>query len=416
MKVASAERLRDMLRSMFWLPAALSVVASVGAAIGLVALDHSVRFSSTSFLYPGPPAGARSFLSSITQAMISFTGLVFTITIIVLQLTSAQFSPRALRMFLRDRTIQLTLGVFISTAIYAMTVQREVTGSAGHHPFVPRVAVTGAFILVLTSAGLFVRYIDHVANMIRVVNILGDVAGEARALIETRYPAGRPPVAPPPAQPPAQRQVAADRPGAVVSVNEQALVRLAGQAGLVVRLIPRVGDFVPAGAPLVSLHPDGTGRHRDGQPADRQLRAEISQDRERTLEQDLAFGFRQLVDVAERALSPAVNDPTTASQAIDMIHDLLRRLASRHLPAGVFEDGQGRARLIVPQYGFADFLDLTVGEIWRYGAGAAQIPGRLEAMLADLATAAMPEHLPAVGSWADRIGGRAIGGQAGVSG
>lgn len=122
--MASWGRLRDKLRSTFWLIPAACVAAAIGAAAGLIALDHYLGPISTAFPYPGPPSGAHSFLSSITQAMASFTALVFFITIVVLQLTSGQFSPRALRAFLRDRTIRFALGIFVSTFVYSMLVQR----------------------------------------------------------------------------------------------------------------------------------------------------------------------------------------------------------------------------------------------------------------------------------------------------
>ena len=330
--MVSLERVRDELRSMFWLVPAACVAVAIGAAVGLVALDQVLRPVSTGVLFPGPPEGARSFLSSITQAMIAFTGLVFSITIVVLQLTSGQFSPRVLRAFLRDRAIQFALGVFVSTFVYAMVVQRAVTGSAGHDPFVPRIAVTGAFVLVLASVGLFIFYIHHVANMIRVATIVTTLGAESRELLERRYPAGQPAAGPAPGLGPAGRTVAAARAGVLVSVNEAALVRLASQAGCVVELAARVGDFLPQGAPLARIHPDGdqTGPGID----EARLLGEVAQDTERTMEQDLAFGFRQLVNIAERALSPATNDPTTACQALDMLHDLLRRLSVRYLPTG----------------------------------------------------------------------------------
>jgi uncharacterized membrane protein len=402
--VVSFERVRDELRSMFWLVPAACVVVAIGAAVGLVVLDQALGPVSTGVLFPGPPAGARSFLSSITQAMIAFTGLVFSITIVVLQLTSGQFSPRVLRAFLRDRGIQFALGVFISTFVYAMVVQRAVTGSVGHHAFVPRIAVTGAFILVLASVGLFIFYIHHVANMIRVATIVTNLGIESRELLERRYPAAQPPAGSAPHLGPAARTVAAPGAGVLVSVNEGALVRLACQAGCVVVLAARVGDFLPEGAPLAFLHPGGgTGPGID----EARLLAEVAQDTERTMEQDLAFGFRQLVDIAERALSPSTNDPTTACQALDMLHDLLRRLSARHLPSGRLSGPDGSLRLIVPQYSFADFADLAVQEIWRYGSDAAQVPGRITAMLADLSAAALPEHLPVLRRWAARIGGGA---------
>ena len=403
--MVSLERVRDELRSMFWLVPAACAAVAIGAAVGLVALDQALGPVSTGVLFPGPPEGARSFLSSITQAMIAFTGLVFSITIVVLQLTSGQFSPRVLRTFLRDRAIQFALGVFVSTFVYAIVVQRAVTGSVGHDPFVPRIAVTGAFVLVLASVGLFIFYIHHVANMIRVATIVTTLGAESRELLERRYSAGQPAAGPAPGLGPAGHTVAAARAGVLVSVNEAALVRLACQAGCVVELAARVGDFLPQGAPLARIHPDGD---QAGPGIDEaRLLGEVAQDTERTMEQDLAFGFRQLVDIAERALSPATNDPTTACQALDMLHDLLRRLSVRHLPTGRLTGPDGSLRLIVPQYGFAELADLAIGEIWRYGADAAQVPGRITAMLADLSAAALPEHRPAIRRWAARIGGGA---------
>ncbi len=405
--MVSLERVRDELRSAFWLVPAACVVTAIGVAVGLVALDQALGSVSPGVLFPGPPSGARSFLSSITQAMIAFTGLVFSITIVVLQLTSGQFSPRVLRAFVRDRAIQFALGVFISTFVYAIVVQRAVTGTDGHHPFVPRIAVTGAFALVLASVALFIFYIHHVANMVRVATIVASLGAESRALLRCRYPASEPAAGPPPDLAPAARIIAAPRPGVLVSVNEKALTDLAERMSCVVVMAARVGDFLPEGAPLLRIHKDGA-RAEDVPAIDEpRLLAAVAQDTERTMEQDLAFGFRQLVDIAERALSPAVNDPTTACQALDVLHDLLRRLAVRHLPSGRLHGADGSLRLVVPQYGFADFVDLAVREIWRYGSDAAQVPGRLSAMLADLSAAALPEYLPVLRQWAETIGGPA---------
>jgi uncharacterized membrane protein len=169
----------------------------------------------------------------------------------------------------------------------------------------------------------------------------------------------------------------------------------------VIRIASRIGDFVPEGAPLLFVYANGEVVN------DRvdwsRLVVEIAQDSERTMEQDLAFGFRQLVDIAERALSPSTDDPTTACQAIDVIHDLLRRLATRHLPTGGFHDTDGALRLVVPQYTFADFVDLAVREIWRYGSDSPQVPERLSVMLDDLSSAALPEHYPPLRKWTNTI-------------
>ncbi len=394
----SRRRAQDVLRSTFWLVPALCVVASIGLAVALIALDTQLGTTHTTiFLFPGPPGGARTFLSAIVQAMISFTGLVFSITIVVLQLSSGQFSPRVLRTFLRDRTIQFSLGLFMATFVYAMVVLRAVQGGGGSSQttFVPQLAVTAAFAFVLGSVALFIHYIAHVANLIRVATIIELIRAEFAMILDRRCPADQPAPSSSMSLARATGTVPATRTGVVVSVDEAAVVRAATQAQCMVALVPRVGDFVPAGAPLFTVHanPGSTV----------EVAHLVSQDTERSTEQDLACGFRQLVDIAERALSTGINDPTTATQAIDALHDMLRRLATRHLPTGRHCGPDGTLRLLVPQYEFGDYLELAVGEIWRYGSDAAQVPSRLRSMVADLAVAALPEHRPALRSWMEEL-------------
>ncbi|MFN2497307.1 MAG: DUF2254 domain-containing protein [Pseudonocardiaceae bacterium] len=389
--MAAVSRIRERARSTFWVVPAVCVVAAVGLAIGLVALDRAIGDREITYLFPGPPEGARSFLGAIISAMISFTALIFSITIVVLVLTSGQFSPRVLRRFLRDRAIQWSLGIFVATFVYAMTVVRAVLGTNNTGAFVPRIAVTAAFLLVLLSVGLFIYYIHHIAHMIRAASIITSIGEGTRALLERRCPVDAPPP-PEPVTPQPDIVVPATRPGVVVSVNEVAIVARAAQEDRTIVLVPRVGDFVAEGAPLFQVSggdPDRDWLHREVVLAD-----------ERTMEQDVAFGFRQLVDIAERALSPSTNDPTTACQAIDVLHDLLRRLATRRLPTGRLSDGDGRVRLVVPQYDFADYLQVALVEIWFYGSDSAQVPERLATLLRDLQSVALPEHRPVVQLWA----------------
>jgi uncharacterized membrane protein len=249
----SLSRARDVARSTFWLVPALCVAAAIGLAVGLIALDQALPVTHAVVVFPGPPEGARSFLSPIIQAMISFTGLVFSITIVVLQLSSGQFSPRVLRMFLSDRTIRWSLGVFVATFVYAMMVLRAVRGTSVSGGFVPRIAVTVAFGFVLASVALFIRYISHVANMIRVATVITYVGGQGRQIIGSRYPASAADPESVPALPPPARTLTAPRGAVVVSVNEGRLVRAGAEAGCVLVLVPRVGDYVPVGAPLIAI-------------------------------------------------------------------------------------------------------------------------------------------------------------------
>ena len=173
------------------------------------------------------------------------------------------------------------------------------------------------------------------------------------------------------------------------------------------RLAARIGDYLPEGAALFEVHcAPGNGAEdelAEPPPWHTELRRHVAFDTERTMEQDAAFGFRQLVDIALQALSPAVNAPTTAAQVIDEMHDLLRRLVTRPQPGGGYRDEGGELRLVVPQYGVADYLRLAVEEIWHYGDSSPQIPGRLCRMLDDLRAVARPEHRPSIEAWRVRL-------------
>ena len=158
-------------------------------------------------------------------------------------------------------------------------------------------------------------------------------------------------------------------------------------------VIPRIGEYLPAGTPVFAVH--GTGIDTD-----QQLLRHVSFDTERTYEQDVAFGFRELVDIAERALSPGVNDPTTAAQAIDILHDLLRRLAARPAPSGQRLDERGTVRLMVPRLpSSADLLDLAIRGSPAAARTTSRFPGTLRGMLADLHATARRENTPSIRRW-----------------
>ena len=383
--------LRDSVRSGFWAVPALCVVLAVGLANILVAVDrHLQQGFGGDWTFGAGPDGAREVLSAISTSMITFTGLVFSITIVVLQLTSSQYSPRVLRTFLRDRLTQAALGVFVATFVYAVLVLRTVR-STTDDPFVPAVSTTVGVALLLASVGMFVAYIHHVATMIQVTSILSRIGVGSRAALERRYPPGREdappgrvPVGTPRAVLPARRS------GVVVAVDDGALVEAAAAADVVLRVPVHLGAYVPEGAPLVEVH--GDPQRLD---AERVLAA-VRIERDRTLEQDVAFGFRQLVDIADRALSPGINDPTTAVQALDELHDLLRRLATRPLRSGRYVDDDGRTRLITQPERLSDYLALALDEVEQYGADSLQVQQRVRRLLDDVEAAALPEHRAAV--------------------
>ncbi|HVM01902.1 MAG TPA: DUF2254 domain-containing protein [Acidimicrobiales bacterium] len=370
------------LVSGYWfIPASILVVVSA-LAFGLVAVDARLDGGGRRLGFTGGPDSARELLSAIASSTLTLAALVFSVTVIVLQLASGQFSPRVLRTFLRDQRNQATLGVFLATFMYALLVLREVRGEDGTADrFVPGIAVTCSFALVLLSIVLFIQYIHNITGSIRVIEIIDRVSRETAATIDRLHGEDAP--SPPASQPPpAARTIHAETRGVVTSVSTDRLRRIAAGADVCLVVVPRVGDFVATGMPLVTVHGDPSALEAEDE---HKIRGAVPLAKERDLVDDPAFGFRQLIDIAERALSPGVNDPTTAVQCLDHLHDLLRRLADRPLPPERVEVVDGVARVVAPQLTWDGYVNLALDEIRHWGADSIQVHRRITSMLDDLA-------------------------------
>lgn len=378
------------LRARLWLIPTIGAIAAAATAWLLVTIDRSLASDAGGFfVFGGGPESARSILSTIAAAMLTFTGLVFSVTMLVLQLASSQISPLVTRTYLRDRKNQVVLAVFVATFVYALLVLREVRSGA-ETEFVPSIAVWWAFVLLLASIGAFIFYIDHMAHAMRVETVVRRVGDETRAAIERCYPdpVGSSPTVDLPVPPVTAVVPAADRPGTLQAIDVPALERLARDAGGVIEIVPTVGDAVPSGAPLARVRGDA---RVDAEA----VRGALAIGDGRTMDQDPAFGLRQLVDIAVRALSSGTNDPTTAALAIDAIHDLLRRLGQRAIPGPQRVDEGGALRVIVPVRDWGDLVRLACAEIRTYGSDSIQVLDGLRRMLDDL-EATVPDDRRAV--------------------
>ncbi len=381
--------LREYLRSSLWFIPLSFTVASILLAELLLTLD--TRFPSGGAVFGGTAEGARSILSTIAQSMLSFTALVFTVTMLVLQLASSQLSPRVMRTFLRDRGNQVVLGLFVATFVYTLVVLRDIrTPVDGGEGFVPGIAVTAAFVLLLASVAAFIYYIDHMAHAIRATTVMDSIANETFAAMDRLFPdvrgAGIVEDISAEPYPGSTSDVRAEGWGVVVAVDESALLELAAVDDRAVRLVPTVGDAISRGAPLFQLSGQWNGPDTD------RLRQTVSLGQERTLQQDVAFGIRQLVDIALRALSSGINDPTTAVQALDRIEEVLRRLAARQFPSPLRCDAAGLPRLWMAWPTWASYLELATDEIRLAGAGQPLVARRLRTMLEDVAAVAPAER------------------------
>ncbi len=367
------------LRAALWfVPACCAVVAAVLAPL-LARLD-ALFGADSGILYAGGPDSARQMLGVVASSVLTFAGLTFSITIVALQLASSQFSPRVLRSFLRDRWTQWAMGVFIGTFVFALLTLREVRGSdAGGGAFVPGLGVTVTLVLGLASIAALMGFIHHIAQSIRVVTVLGQIVGETATALDRWYPdeprmrtsVGLADPAPGP-----RRLVASPRTGVLNWYDRDGFVRHATDDDLTIELLPAAGSYVVRGQALLRV----TGH---GELDERRLLSEVGFGAEREIGMDPAFGLRQLVDIAERALSPGVNDPTTAVQCIDRLHGLLRRVATRDLAVGDHVV-DGVLRLRVPVAAWGDLVGLASDELRHWGAASPRVLQRLEAMLTDL--------------------------------
>jgi uncharacterized membrane protein len=229
----------------------------------------------------------------------------------------------------------------------------------------------------MMSLALFVDYIHHIAQSIRVASITNSVGNETREAIADIYDHEHTDTPVPLPTAGDVLELPAPERGIITGLNRDRLVMLAQRADCVVEIVPAIGDYVPEGYPLLRLH----GGHV---PRPQVFVAEIGIGPERTMKQDPAFGFRQLVDIAEKGLSPAVNDPTTAIQCLDEIHDLLRRLAARAFPSGQRFDPEGNLRLAFPVMSWEGYISLACDEIRHYGRDSIQVHRRLRSILVDL--------------------------------
>lgn len=369
------------LRSGLWFLPALIVFASLATAALAVNLEGWVT-KELAHQWPrllGASAeGSRQMLGAIATSMMTVAGVVFSITMVALSLASSQFSPRILRNFMRDRVTQVVLGVFVGVFAYCLVVLRAVRGG-DDSSFIPSLGVLGGMVYVLAAIALLIYFIHHVADSIQASSILANITGDTTQAIDVLFPenVGRPASevaggqAGDTAVPEHWVSVIGKRSGYVIGANGDDLLKFACERNRTVRL-PQTGHFVVEGTSLVEV----SGTAAISKEDEDRLRSCISVGRQRTVEQDAAFGLQQLVDMAVKALSPGINDPTTACMCIDYLSALLTRLASRDIPdPHRIRDGQ--LRVIAPAPDFGDLAALAFNAIVRNSRGSIEVLARV---------------------------------------
>lgn len=384
---------RDTIRTQLWPLPVAGVLLALAVGIWLPRLDlhlsDRLPLWFAGLLFDGDPGAAQTLLDAIASSLITVTSLTFSLTVLTLQLASSQFSPRLLRTFTSDVFVQSTLAMFLATFTYALTVLRAIRSGGGGEPtFVPRISVTVAFVLGIVSVVALVLFLAHLARHLRVETMLRDVHDDAVATLRSATrPRSDTRTEPKPLDPPETAiEITAPKSGFVTSINEAELLSAAihSQAHLMIECYPgcSIIEGVPIGVAWSesgSLDDAALDRLRSG------VSTSITVGHERTAAQDVGYGLRQLTDVANKALSPGINDPTTAIHALSHISAILCRLAERDLGSVMLRDDDARLRLVLHRPTFADIVEAAITQPRRYGATDPQVMDRLFRLLEELA-------------------------------
>jgi uncharacterized membrane protein len=375
-------RIRNYIQYSLW------IVPLTGALLG--GLFHRVVWKFDLWARPElldfSADGARAVVSAVTTSFLTFIVFLLTMLFIAVQIAEAQLTPRMIAYVFRRRTEKLSLGFFVFTYVFSVSVQGRIGSS------VPQLAVLLTAIFSVASIGVFLYLVGYIGKSLRPISVYARVAKEGARAIEVLYPEAltesmdtavdeglfqdaKPAITFP----------HSGESGVFMAFDTKGLAEAAARKGCVIRLVPQVGDFVAEGDPLFQVY---GGSEAIGE---RELRQGVAFGEDRTIEQDPAFAFRIIVDIAIKALSPAINDPTTAVRGIDQIHRLLHIIGVRDLGDRRVRDSTGQLRLIFPTANWEDFVWLAVSEIRLFGAGSIQVMRRLREMLEDLIEV-LPAH------------------------
>lgn len=407
-------RLADAFRTKLWPVPVLGVLTAIAAGISLPKLEDASRewlpITLANLVFGGGPAEARELLSAIASSLITVTSLTFSLTVVTLQLASGQYSPRLMRTFARDRFVQVTLALFLATFVYALTVLRSIRdASAVTELFVPKFSVALAYLLALLSVTALVLFLAHLVREIRVESLLSTVRDDAAHAARNVFggdDAETDRQADPPTPPATATTICAASTGFVVGIDEAELLSVAVDADALIAVQRTAGDWLVTGTPVASAWRVPPASSMDDDVRDtvrRRVASALHTGDERTPVQDAGYGLRQLTDVAIKALSPGINDPTTAVHALNHTSSVLCELASRRLGPKVLCDDDGAPRVVIARPSMADLLDSAVSQPRHYGAADSAVLSRLFVLLRELAWCARDEHRPAIADQLARL-------------
>lgn len=363
-----------------WFLPSLMIAGSLALALGLVELDLIVKrdwLLDYPLVFGVGTDGSRGMLTAIASSMLTVATLAFSLTLNAVTQASGQFTPRIFRNFLRDRANQFVLGYFVSVFAYCLVVLRTIRSGDEGESFVPSLAVVTGLLLALGGIFVLIFFIHHIAKSLQINQIVDSIVDETKAAIDSLFPSemGRPAggrgrdEAVPELDGGNWTELPAASHGYLQRVDTDGLMEFASENKTVVRLECSIGEFVGTGKPLASvLYKTATGNELNGANIDK-LQDLFELQRHRTIDQDVGFGIRQLVDIALKALSPGVNDTTTAVTCIDNLGEIIATLAGRQFPSRIRRANDGGALIIVRTPRFEDYVETAFDQIRISGKG-----------------------------------------------
>lgn len=395
MKNYNRIKLQETLRTSYWFVPGLMTGAAMGLAFTMQKLDLAGKSRPMQklglIIYTGGPDGALTLLSTIAGSMITVAGTAFSITLVALTLASQQFGPRVLRNFMQDIKYQFVLGTFLATFIYCLLVLRSVQVGQ-NNPFVPHISITVAILLAIASIGVFIYFIHHASTSIHAWHIIREISDELETnidyLFSERFAGDR--------QPEHMGRHVEEIPvdfdsyayliraagsGYIRGIDYDRLMDIAKSKDLLLHIKHRPGKFIVQGSQLVKAWPE----QNINRMLNKQINLAFILGRERTAFQDVEFSIKQLVEIAIRAISPAVNDPFTAIRCIDQLSAALCRLAKKDFPSPYGYDDHHKLRMIIDQVTFAGLTDDAFHQIRQYGRSDVAVTIRLLEVIATIA-------------------------------
>ena len=365
-----------------WFVPSIIVLAAIVLAIGMVELSTLVDAEALARwprVFGTSADGARSMLAAIAGSMITVAGVTFSITMVAVTQASSQYTPRILRNFMRDRANQVVLGIFVGVFAYCLVVLRTIRSGDGL-TFVPSLAVLLGVLLAILGIAVLIFFVHHIATTLQASEIIARIARDTLEAADRLFPEELGEEAAPAEQGamvaavPADRwrHVAARSTGYIQRVDAKGLMQVAREYGLIIHLKQEIGDFVIAGLPVASIAPHpGSQRspgHEGESPAAAAVAGRFSISRYRTIDQDVRFGMRQLVDIALKALSPGINDMTTASTCVDYLGAILVRMCGRRVETPYRSD-DGVLRVVAPGPTFESLVLDAFDEVRQHAGG-----------------------------------------------